>query len=181
VNLRTNPTSVLRRLKSTTQVAVVRAGNNLELRRCKNVVFAVVVTMAGALLAPLPAAASPARPSGGTHTSVVANCLHLSRSVRYEPKRMVQACGGDAIFTMTRVSYLSWRARAASGHAVQRYDSCSPSCSAGNLIDRRVSFKLYHRVTWHHRHLFACMVVHGGEGGEYTLLNQRSISDCPSP
>jgi hypothetical protein len=112
---------------------------------------------------------------------VVANCLHQRTSVRSEPKRMVVDCGGDAVYTLKRIHYLRWTARTADAHAIQRYNSCDPSCSAGNLINRRVTARLYKPRTRGNRTYFACLVLTGGTDETSTLLGQRYAAACQVP
>jgi hypothetical protein len=109
---------------------------------------------------------------------VVANCMHPSKSARVKPRRLIVDCGGDAIYTLTSVHYQRWAADTAHAHAIQRYNNCDPSCSAGNLINRRVSVRFFKPRVRGNRTYFACLVLTGGTDETSTLLGQQHAAAC---
>jgi hypothetical protein len=136
--------------------------------------------------AAVPTSSSPvetstaARAQGASHRAlVVANCLHRIKSIRFKPGRLIEACSGDAIFTLRQIRYTNWTSSAAQGHRVQRYNSCNPDCATGNLIDRHVSFRLFRPLTRHGQRVFACMVVDGGTNESYPIVNQQHAAARP--
>jgi hypothetical protein len=118
--------------------------------------------------------------ASATHASrprVVADCFHKS-SVEFKPTRMVVACGGDAVFVLKHISYRQWSSRKAIAHATQRYNGCTPDCADGHLVSSNVTVRLFRPTTHDDRRLFACLVLSGGTGSSYTLLNQPRASAC---
>ena len=144
-----------------------------------------VVSCSGVRSSATPASSSPvvaSTPAGALSAShrvlVVANCLHRTKSIRYKPRRLIEACGGDAIFTLRQIHYENWTSSSAHAQGVQRYNSCNRYCGAGNLIDRHVSFRFFRPQTHLGQRVFACMVVSGGTDQSYTILDQQCAAAC---
>jgi hypothetical protein len=109
--------------------------------------------------------------AAAVRTRVVANCEHPHARPVYKPHRIVAACGGDAVFILKHIYYRHWAHARANASAVVRYNSCTPDCANGHLIDRHATFALVHPRTRARQHVFTFVVMHSKHGptGRYPV------------
>jgi hypothetical protein len=104
-------------------------------------------------------------------TRVVANCEHPHARPEYKPSRIVAACGGDAVFILKHIHYRHWTPVRASASAVVRYNSCTPDCAIGHLVDSHATFALLSPRTAAGQRVFTVVVMHSTHGptGRYPV------------
>ena len=118
-------------------------------------VTSLVVLLTGATVGAPTAAAAAAAP-----TPALYGCAGVAH---HRPHTFQLACGdGNGYFD--RASWQRWEATAATGKARQWYNTCKPTCSAGNYIKRVVSVRLYRARTLYGQRYFSRIKVGGPHG-----------------
>jgi hypothetical protein len=136
----------------------------------------LLVLAAGGAALPV-AVAQPAAVAKAAHLKVMANCEHRHVQPTYKPRRIVAACGGDAVFILRHIRYHHWSRDRADAHGAVRYNSCEPDCATGRLVVNPARFFLVRPRVRAGRRVFTTVVVHSrrGPSGRYPLgpLSQR--------
>ena len=94
--------------------------------------------------------------SAGASTQPTTKVYDCSRPLAH-PREIVLTCA-DANRSLTSISWTHWGAPSAQGRAILEWNTCTPSCAAGHLERRAVSFSATGLITRGGQRLYTRLV-----------------------